>query len=349
MTGPGDSDIFGDDAHEQRVEDIEHAPERTNTFLPQRRYLTAAERARRNLNAKLANPLAGYSHEELRSQGIKFAIEHHMGDETDIRAFELGALLAQEPEKFDSFRNLLTEEEFEILHLEFTHRWSQPWSMYLVIALCSLSAAVQGMDETVVNGAQIFYKTQFGIDDETSRSRWLLGLVNAAPYLCCAVLGCWLAVPFNAWFGRRGTIFITCCISAIACLWQGFVNTWSFKEGDLVAWLSVGEEAMVGRETKSATVPIYAAKTAPPAICGVLVMQWQMWTAFSIMLGYAADLAFFEVPDPPNIVGLNWRLMMASAMFPAIVVCFFVFSCPESPRWYMSQNRYYKMSHSGWS
>lgn len=68
-----------------------------------------------------------------------------MGDETDIRAFELGALLAQEPEKFDSFRNLLTDEEFEVLHLEFTHRWSQPWTMYLVIALCSLSAAVQGM------------------------------------------------------------------------------------------------------------------------------------------------------------------------------------------------------------
>lgn len=145
MAGPGDPEILGDGTLEQRVEDIEHAPERTNTFVPQRRYLTAAERSRRNLNAKLANPLAGYSHEELRSQGIKFALEHHMGDETDIRAFELGALLAQEPEKFDSFRSLLTDEEFDILQLEFTHRWSQPWTMYLVIALCSLSAAVQGM------------------------------------------------------------------------------------------------------------------------------------------------------------------------------------------------------------
>ncbi|KAF4265820.1 hypothetical protein KXV68_003707 [Aspergillus fumigatus] len=339
MAGPGDPEILGDGTLEQRVEDIEHAPERTNTFVPQRRYLTTAERARRNLNAKLANPLAGYSHEELRSQGIKFALEHHMGDETDIRAFELGALLAQEPEKFDSFRSLLTDEEFDILQLEFTHRWSQPWTMYLVIALCSLSAAVQGMDETVVNGAQIFYKTQFGIDDETSRSRWLLGLVNAAPYLCCAVLGCWLAVPFNAWFGRRGTIFITCCFSAIACLWQGFVNTWWHM---FISRFVLG----FGIGPKSATVPIYAAETAPPAIRGALVMQWQMWTAFGIMLGYAADLAFFEVPDPPNIVGLNWRIMMASAMFPAILVCLFVFSCPESPRWYMSQNRYYKAYES---
>lgn len=71
-----------------------------------------------------------------------------------------------------------------------------------------------------------------------------------------------------------------------------------------------------------------------------------MWTAFGIMLGYAADLMFFEVGDIPGIVGFNWRLMMASAMFPALVVCCFVFSCPESPRWYMSKKRYDKAYES---
>lgn len=28
-------------------------------------------------------------------------------------------------------------------------------------------------------------------------------------------------------------------------------------------------------------------------------MQWQMWTAFGIMLGYVADLAFYFVSFPP--------------------------------------------------
>lgn len=97
---------------------------------------------------------------------------------------------------------------------------------------------------------------------------------------------------------------------------------------------------------KSATVPVYAAETAPPAIRGALVMQWQMWTAFGIMLGYAADLIFYQVADTPGIVGLNWRLMMASAMFPALVVCCFVFTCPESPRWYMSKKQYFRAYQS---
>jgi len=96
----------------------------------------------------------------------------------------------------------------------------------------------------------------------------------------------------------------------------------------------------LGIGPKSATVPVYAAETTPPAIRGALVMQWQMWTAFGIMVGYAADLMFYYVPDKPNITGLNWRLMMASAMLPAVIVCCFVFLCPESPRWYMSKGRH---------
>lgn len=75
-------------------------------------------------------------------------------------------------------------------------------------------------------------------------------------------------------------------------------------------------------------------------------MQWQMWTAFGIMVGYAADLAFYGVPDKPNIQGLNWRLMMGSAMLPAVIVFTFVFLCPESPRWYMSKGRHEKAYRS---
>ena len=75
-------------------------------------------------------------------------------------------------------------------------------------------------------------------------------------------------------------------------------------------------------------------------------MQWQVWTAFGIMFGYIADLAFYTVEDSAGIVGLNWRLMMGSAMIPAVIVCCFVFYCPESPRWYMSKKQHNKAYRS---
>ena len=70
-------------------------------------------------------------------------------------------------------------------------------------------------------------------------------------------------------------------------------------------------------------------------------MQWQMWTAFGILLGYVADLAFYEVPDH-GIDGLNWRLMMGSALIPAVIVLALVFFTPEvrktSPPPYFSRD-----------
>jgi hypothetical protein len=46
------------------------------------------------------------------------------------------------------------------------------------------------MDETVINGANLFYAPQFGIDPNEgnkSQNQWLLGLVNSAPYVCAAL------------------------------------------------------------------------------------------------------------------------------------------------------------------
>ena len=68
----------------------------------------------------------------------------------------------------------------------------------------------------------------------------------------------------------------------------------------------------VNGSERQAAVPVYAADCAPPAIRGALVMMWQTWTAFGIMIGYVMDLAFFNVKDPEHITGLNWRLMLGS-------------------------------------
>jgi len=106
---------------------------------------TAAERARRNLNAKLQNPLRDYSDSQLRAMGRDYALKHAIAEPEDVRAFELGAILGKQAEKYEKIRNEVSPEEMAVLEKEFSSRWSQPRLLYLVIILCSTCAAVQGM------------------------------------------------------------------------------------------------------------------------------------------------------------------------------------------------------------
>ncbi|GFZ45708.1 hypothetical protein JCM24511_03437 [Saitozyma sp. JCM 24511] len=282
-----------------------------------------------NSNARLANPLGDLTDEEVMNNAAEFARANNL----DVELFRKGGLIAKRPSRFEMMSEL-SEQDKEVLRREITHKWDQPWILYNLVIACSVAAAVQGMDESVISGAQLFYPTQLSIGSGVGRDSWLEGLINGAPYLCCSV-ACWFTDPLNHFLGRRGTIFLTATISFLTCIWAACTDTWWHL---FIARFFLG----VGIGPKSATVPVFAAECTPAKIRGGLVMQWQMWTAFGIMLGYVADLVFQNVPDKPHITGLNWRLMLGSAGFPALIVMSQVFFLPESPRWLMSKGRYQK-------
>ncbi|CAK5263294.1 unnamed protein product [Mycena citricolor] len=315
-----------------------HSPYGTSTMLSNsRRSSHRGSRAQAEsvkeltaVNAKLENPLRGIPREKLLADVDRFAEEHGLQDITaDLRK---GALVAQDPNAIDSI-DLLDENDLHHLRREKTHRYHQTPTLYFMVIMSSLAAAVQGMDETVINGAQIIYPSQFGIGSGSQHDSWLVGLVNSAPYLCCAVISCWLTDPLNKMLGRKKTIFLTCLISFVTCIWSALTNTWWHL---FIARFFLG----FGIGPKSATVPVYSAECAPASIRGSLVMMWQMWTAFGIMLGDLVDVAFYFVGDKPHVTGLNWRLMLGSAGIPALLVCIQVWWAPESPRWLIGRGRY---------
>jgi hypothetical protein len=70
------------------------------------------------------------------------------------------------------------------------------------------------------NGANLNFPQYFDLDKHTTRGAFIIGLINAAPYLGSALLGCWASDPLNRFLGRRGTIFV----SANFCLWSVLVR-----------------------------------------------------------------------------------------------------------------------------
>lgn len=151
------------------------------------------------------------------------------------------------------------------------------------------------MDQTAVNGAQQFYFDDFGIGPEQV---WLRGLLNGAPYLASSAIRCWTNAHLNKYFGRRGTIFISCFISFVTGIWMAAANNWYNL---LIARFALG--FAVG--AKSSTTPVYAAESAPKTIRGALIMMWQMWTAFSTMLGFIVSVAFQDT----HFLGVNSTLI----------------------------------------
>ncbi len=234
-------------------------------------------------NLKLVNPLLAFTHTELKQRARRFVVDLMGYDEDSetVSLFERAALIARHPRDWDTLDEL-TEEDKQILRTENEKRWDHPKQLYLLVITCSLAAAVQGMDQSVISGANLFWPDDLGVPPRsstgTSAGVWIQGIVNAAPYFCCALVASFFTEPLNRIFGRRGTIFITCFIAFATCIWSAFTNVWWHL---FIARFFLG----FGIGPKSSTVPVYAAECTPPAIRGGLVMQWQLWTAFGIMMG----------------------------------------------------------------
>lgn len=90
----------------------------------------------------------------------------------------------------------------------------------------------------------------------------------------------------------------------------------------------------VGMGAKGSTVPIFAAENAPTSIRGALTMTWQLWTAFGIFLGFAANVVCIQFGGVDT-----WRFQLASAFIPAVPLLA-VYFVPESPRWLLRAGRY---------
>jgi len=138
--------------------------------------------------------------------------------------------------------------------------------------------------------------------------------------------GCWISDAVNNYLGRRGAIFTAGVICLATPIGGAFTRSWPQL---LATRIVMG----IGMGLKGASVPIFAAENSPARIRGALVMSWQMWTAFGILLGFVANLAVFQV-------GKNaWRLQIGSAFMPAVPLVIGIFFCPESPRWYIKKNK----------
>jgi hypothetical protein len=74
-----------------------------------------------------------------------YAIEHGLQD--ILPTLRKGTLAGQDPIAA-STSAMLSGQDLDVLHVEATRRWHQPWALYYTIILNSIAAAIQGWDQT---------------------------------------------------------------------------------------------------------------------------------------------------------------------------------------------------------
>ncbi|KAJ4228269.1 hypothetical protein NW757_014147 [Fusarium falciforme] len=292
-----------------------------------------------NATGEIKNPLAGVPKAELLRDVETYAQEHALTEE--LPYLRKGALVAQNPGDLESIEDL-NEEDRQTLRDEQERRWKHPKSLYFTILLNSISAAIQGWDQTGSNGANLSFPQAFDIADTgeactaagtCERNSWIVGAINGAPYMAIALFACWLSDPLNDLIGRRGAIFVGAVFSLFAPIGQALAQSWPQI---LVCRILLG----IGMGLKEVTVPVYSAENAPTSIRGALVMSWQLFVAFGIMLGFTANLIVV------NTGAIAWRLQFGSAFIPAVPLLIGIYFAPESPRWLIKKGRHAKAYRS---
>ncbi|KAI9694375.1 MAG: hypothetical protein M1820_008975 [Bogoriella megaspora] len=329
-------------AHRSQVDTFEVSANKASGVRQQQRPLPAppgvgAPIAEGYTQALIDNPLIHRSVRQVKEDAVTFHEYHRLDEVIDVETFVRGAQLAREsdPESYTQIVGL-TKIERRALEKEDTsgfwhHIRRLPKEFRIILATCCLAAITQGWDQQSINGANLSWPTEFGLDvnlDFHKNARpgdvWIFGIVNAATYLSAAFGGCWLSDPLNEYFyGRRGAIFVASLFSFGTVIGAACSTNWQTL---LICRVLLG----FGMGAKASVVPIFISETAPTVVRGTLVICWQIFVTCGIFLGSIACLA----------VASRWRYQVASAFIPPLPLLILVLLCVESPRWLLKKGRY---------
>jgi sugar porter (SP) family MFS transporter len=188
-------------------------------------------------------------------------------------------------------------------------------TMLAAALVSAVAGLLYGYDTGIISGALLQITDEFHIGsgmEQTIAAAILLGAVIGA--LACSVL--------SERLGRRRTILVICAVFVVGSLSSSLApSPWLLAAGRLVLGFAVGGATQ--------TVPMYVAELAPARLRGRLVLAFQLAIGVGIVIS--------------TIVGatesVSWRLAIAAATVPPLVMLVAVARLPESPRWLVKRDR----------
>jgi sugar porter (SP) family MFS transporter len=191
--------------------------------------------------------------------------------------------------------------------------------VYRVSIVAAASGLLFGFDIAVINGALLFLKQQFNLNEVQTG-------IAAGSLLAGCVLGAAIGGWLSDRFGRKRILLFSAALFALSSLGAALPhNLPQFAAARFAGGIAIGIASLLA--------PLYIAEVSPAAIRGRLVSLNQMAIVTGILLSYLVSWVFsFQVEN-------GWRWMFAIAAVPSLAFFIGLFFVPESPRWLVEMSR----------
>ncbi len=187
--------------------------------------------------------------------------------------------------------------------------------------VASMGGLMFGFDLGIITGVIPYIRHQFALGDLS------LGWVVAIFEMGC-MFGAFMIARYADKYGRKKTMLVNALLLVIssACIplssGAAVLAVWRFIQG-----FSVGAASVLS--------PMYIAEVAPAESRGRYVSLNQLTIILGILLATVSAYTFGN----KDVTSSAWRLMLGSALVPAVLFFLLLFLIPETPRWLVKAGR----------
>src|ERR1022692_4845423 len=198
-------------------------------------------------------------------------------------------------------------------------------TLALVALVAIFGGFLFGYDTAVINGANQYLKTHFGLDSVGE------GMAGAS-----AIIGCIPGAMVAGWlsdrFGRRKVLFVCGLLFAISGVMSALPRTFNeFLVARFISGLGIGASSMI--------CPVYIAEMSPQAWRGRLGSLFQLGIVSGIFITLFINARIQGLGNEVWNAAVGWRWMLAAEVLPAMLLLVTLFFVQESPRWLVQAGR----------
>lgn len=187
----------------------------------------------------------------------------------------------------------------------------------MIAITAAIIGIIYGYDLGNISGALLFIPAQFHLSTFEVESVATVVVIGS-------IVGVLIGSPIANAIGRKPIMVVVAFSYAVFAVLSALATG--------LLWLDITRFLLgVTIGVSIVVAPIFVAESVPAKVRGRLVVMYQLATVAGIMIAYFIDYGLAS--------GGYWRIMLALAAVPSIIVGFMLLPLPDTPRWYLMKGR----------